>query len=118
MRPSSAKAKGRRLQQWVRARILATFLDLQPDDVRSTSMGASGEDLLLSPAARARFPYAVECKNTERLNVWNAIAQAEANAAEGSTPLVVFTRNRAKTYAVLEFDHLLEVLCHASTHDS
>ena len=42
--------------------ILSTFTDLAPDDVRSTSMGSSGVDIQLSPAAAAVFPYSVECR--------------------------------------------------------
>jgi hypothetical protein len=109
MTPRSAKAKGRRLQQEVRDKILQVFTQLTVDDVRSTSMGASGTDILLSPAAQACFPFATECKNTEKLNVWQAIEQAEQN--KGSLkPLVVFSRNRSDTYVVLKFEDLLELL--------
>ena len=79
MKTQSAKAKGRKLQQWVRDLILETWNELEPDDVRSTSMGAGGEDLQLSPAARRKFGYSVECKNVEKLNVWSAYEQAEAS---------------------------------------
>ena len=108
MRTSSAKAKGRRLQNAVADAIRARFPDLEPDDVRPAIMGASGEDVLLSPAARKRFPYSVECKNTERLNVWEALRQAEANCGE-HTPLLVFTRNRSKTYVAIEWSQFLEL---------
>tara|TARA_R110000765_G_scaffold136938_1_gene236334 strand:+ start:316 stop:657 length:342 start_codon:yes stop_codon:yes gene_type:complete len=109
MKPQSAKAKGRNLQKNVRDLILEKFNQLEEDDVRSTSMGASGEDLLLSPAARKLFPFSVECKNQESLNIWSAIEQAENNSGN-HTPLVIFKRNRTKTYAVLEFDKLLKLL--------
>lgn len=109
MKPSSAKAKGRRLQQELRDRILATFPGLEPDDVRSTSMGAGGEDLLLSPAARKLFPFATECKNQEALSIWKALQQAEANAGEYQ-PLLVFKRNRSETYAAMKLDDLLTLL--------
>ena len=72
-------------------------------------MGASGEDILLSPAARKLFPFSVECKAQEKLNIWSALEQAEENSS-GHTPLLIFKRNRTKTYAVLEFDKLLELL--------
>ena len=62
IKPSSSKAKGRRLQQAVRDGILEAFPALEPDDVKSTSMGAGGEDVQLSPAARKLFPYQIECK--------------------------------------------------------
>ena len=109
MKPRSAKNKGKRLQNKIRDLILEKFDSLEPDDVRSITMGDSGEDILLSPAARRLFPFSVECKNQEKLNIWGALEQAEDNSGN-HTPLVIFKRNRSKTYAVLEFDKLLELL--------
>ena len=109
MKPRSAKNKGKRLQNKIRDLILEKFDILEPDDVRSITMGDSGEDILLSPAARKLFPFSVECKNQEKLNIWGALEQAEENSGN-HTPLVIFKRNRSKTYAVLEFDKLLELL--------
>lgn len=109
MKTSSAKAKGRRLQQHVRDTLIETF-GLHEDDVLSRSMGASGEDLHLSPAARSHFPFSVECKNQERLSIWKALEQAEENAGEGSYPAVVFKRNRSKVYVAMELDDLLELM--------
>ena len=111
MKSSSAKAKGRRLQDRVVRMLYDRFRSFQPGDVKPAIMGESGVDVHLSPAARAAFPFAIETKNTERLNVWEAIKQAEANAAKvGMNPLVVFSRNRSGTYAVIEFDTLLTLL--------
>ena len=110
MKPRSAKNKGKRLQNKIRDLILEKFNNiLEPDDVRSITMGDSGEDILLSPAARRVFPFSVECKNQEKLNIWSALEQAEENSGDHA-PLVIFKRNRSKTYAVLEFDKLLELL--------
>ena len=110
MKPRSAKNKGKRLQNKIRDLILEKFNNiLEPDDVRSITMGDSGEDILLSPAARRLFPFSVECKNQEKLNIWSALEQAEENSGDHA-PLVIFKRNRTKTYAVLEFDKLLELL--------
>ena len=109
MKPRSAKNKGKRLQNKIRDLILEKFDILESDDVRSITMGDSGEDILLSPAARKVFPFSVECKNQEKLNIWSALEQAEENSGN-HTPLVIFKRNRTNTYAVLEFDKLLELL--------
>jgi hypothetical protein len=114
VRPQSAKAKGRRLQQEVRDAVLAYFPELEPDDVRSTSMGASGVDLLLSPAARRRFPFSVEAKNRESLNIWSALDQAEKSTKEGTDPLVVFRRNNSRTYAALPFEVLMGLIKRAN----
>jgi len=65
MRPQSAKAKGRVFQQDIRDLILKTYPQLENDDVKSTSMGAGGEDVQLSPAARKILPIQIECKRVK-----------------------------------------------------
>jgi hypothetical protein len=109
MKPQSAKAKGRRLQQKVVADILEAFPSLTEDDVRSTSMGAGGEDVLLSSAAQELFPYSVEAKNQERVNVWSAIAQARANC-HARTPLVVFKKNGEHPMAIVPWSHFVSLV--------
>lgn len=104
------KAKGRRLQQYVRKVILENFKDLEEDDVRSTSMGASGMDVLLSPKAQKTFPFAIECKNQEKINFWDSIEQATKNSTDKLKPLLVFKRNSSKVYCILELDDLVELL--------
>ena len=56
MRTSSAKAKGRRLQQHVRD-VLIEQLEIHPEDIESRSMGAGGEDLIMARAARETTGY-------------------------------------------------------------
>ena len=109
MKPQSAKAKGRKLQQWVRDVILESFPSLEADDVRSTSMGAGGEDVQLSPAARRLFPYSVECKSVEKLNVWGAYEQAEANSGEHE-PLLIMKKNRKKPLVVLDAEAFIDLI--------
>ena len=110
MKPSSAKAKGRRLQQEVAESILRAFPDLRPDDVRSTSMGAGGEDVQLSTQARALLPLSIEAKNQERVAVWAALEQASKNAPVGSTPCLVIRKNRQVAHAVVPWEYLLSLL--------
>lgn len=110
MRTSSAKAKGRRLQQELRDALLEQFPQLQPDDIRSTGMGQSGEDLLLSPAARALLPFAFECKNQEALSIWSALEQAAINAKNGVIPALVFRRNHTQPYVALPFAAFLKLI--------
>ncbi len=109
MKTSSCKAKGRNLQKWVRDLILESFPSLEADDVRSTSMGAGGEDVQLSPAARKLFPYSLECKNVEKLNVWAAYEQAEANSGEHE-PLLVMKKNRKKPLVVIDAEAFVKLL--------
>ena len=55
MKTQSAKAKGRRLQQWVVQQLIETF-DIHPEDIKSCSMGAGGEDVQMARSAREKFP--------------------------------------------------------------
>lgn len=105
---SSAKAKGRKLQQHVRDRILDAYPDLDPDDCRSTPGGVVGEDLQLSPAARAVFPYTVECKRRAKASIWTAYQQAQRHGPH--EPLLVVQADRGKPLAVISLDHLMTLL--------
>lgn len=109
MRPQSAKSKGRWLQKWVVQMILAVYKLLKPDDVRSTSMGASGEDVLLSPAARELFPYSVECKNVERLNHSAAWDQTVSNSGDYE-PILFTKRNRKEVLVTIRAEHFFKLL--------
>ena len=109
MKTRSAKNKGKRLQNKVRDILLETFDTLEPDDIRSAVMGDSGEDIQLSPAARKLIPYSIECKNQEKLHIWSALEQAEDNSKD-STPVLIFKRNRSKTYAVLEIEEFIKLI--------
>ena len=97
MKTSSKKGKGRRLQNFVRNRLLNSFPTLEPDDVKAAIMGESGEDIKLSPAAKRKIPYSFECKNQERLSIWDSLKQAEENCEE-RTPVLIFKRNRSKRF--------------------
>lgn len=93
MKTSSAKGKGRRLQNAIAFTIREQYPVLDGEDVRAAIMGERGMDIHLSPHARQLFGnYAIECKNTENLSIWAAYQQATANAGT-LIPLVAFTRN-------------------------
>ena len=109
MKSRSAKNKGKRLQNNVRDLLLETFNQLEPDDIKSAIMGESGEDIKLSPAARKLIPYSFECKNQEALNIWSSLEQAETNSGDFD-PVLIFKRNRTKTYAVINIEKFIELI--------
>ena len=114
MRPQSAKAKGRRLQQQFRD-LLIEKLDIHPEDIESRSRGAGGEDLVMARAAREKFPFSIECKNVEKLNVWEAYNQAKENSTPSRLsgneyePLVVMKKNNHKALVVLDAEKFVEI---------
>ena len=108
MKTQSAKAKGRKLQQWVRDQIIEQ-LEVHPEDIESRSMGAGGEDLIMARAARQKFPFSVECKNVEKLNVWEAYEQAKSNCNDYA-PLVVMKKNQKKPLVVIDADYFISLV--------
>ena len=107
MKTQSAKAKGRRLQQWIRD-VLIEKLNIHPEDIESRSMGAGGEDLIMARAAREKFPMSIECKNQEKVNVWEAYKQAEDNSGKYE-PVVVIKRNKVKPLVVVDAEYFVSL---------
>lgn len=111
MTPQSAKAKGRKLQQYVRDKILEYFPKFAKEDVRSTGMGQQGADIQLSKFAQDALGIAVECKSYERIHVyqwyWQAVDHAKQNNLE---PVVVVKQNNAKPLALMDLDYFMQLL--------
>lgn len=107
IKPSSAKNKGRILQKWVRDKLIE-MLDVHPEDIESRSMGAGGEDLIMARAARLKFPHSIECKNTEKINIWEAYEQASANCGKYE-PIVVMKKNGKKPLVVVDAEYYIKL---------
>jgi hypothetical protein len=106
----SAKGKGRRLQQEVRDIILDNFKMLEPDDVKSTSMGSGGEDVMLSPLARKTLGgIQIECKRVKTFKtVYNWIKQAKSHGPH--KPLVVVRADREESLAILPLSDYIAMI--------
>lgn len=108
MKTSSVKAKGRGLQNKIVRMILATFPQLEPDDVQSCTMGANGEDVRLSPAARRLFPFTVEAKKRARFSIMADYDQARGHGPH--EPLLVIEADRRKPLAVVDLATFLDLV--------
>jgi|TARA_R100000234_G_scaffold66134_1_gene40417 hypothetical protein len=106
----SAKAKGRLGQQEVRDKLLETFPDLHPDDIKSTVMGDSGEDIQLSPAARKIIPLSIEVKRRKNdlRTVYNYIDQASSH--KGGEPVVFYRSDRKPWVVMIGMEHYMSLL--------
>ena len=107
MKTQSAKAKGRRLQQWFRD-LLIEKLNIHPEDIESRSMGAGGEDLIMARAAIEKFPYSVECKNQEKINLWESYNQAQQNS-KNHEPVVILKRNNSKPLILVDAEYFVKL---------
>lgn len=109
IKTSSAKAKGRNLQKRVRDAVLAQYPALTEDDVRSCPMGSNGEDIQLSSAAKAAFPYSIECKARAKIAlVYDALDQARSQ--NDLTPVAVIKADRKEPLVVLSLDAFMALL--------
>jgi hypothetical protein len=106
IKTSSAKAKGRDLQQWV-CRAIADMIQIpynQQNDqceIHSREMGQAGIDIILRGEAIRKFPYSVECKNSEGINVKEALHQAQTNCYPNTSAIVVHKQKGLKEPIVI-----------------
>ena len=108
MKPQSAKAKGRNLQKWVVEQLQKRFPQLRPGDLVSTSMGAGGEDIKLSPAARDAIPYQFECKSLAKVAVYNYYEQAKTHGSH--EPVAVVKQNGKKPLVVVDAETFFDLI--------
>jgi len=105
MKPQSAKAKGRNLQKWFVQKLIE-ILKLDEEDLESRPMGSQGEDIILGKQSREVFPYSIECKNQEKVNVWESYSQAVENSKDYE-PVVVIKRNNHKPLVVVDAEYFI-----------
>ncbi len=110
IKTSSAKAKGRKLQQWVVTKLHEKFPNLEEGDLKSTSMGANGEDVQMSPAARKSIPLSIECKARGSLAVYGWLEQAKANCPKGFEPVLVVKQDRSKPVVIVDADYFFTLI--------
>jgi hypothetical protein len=105
----SRKAKGRILQNLVRE--ILVDLGIPEVDVLSTPMGLAGCDILLSKSARELFPFGVECKSQEAIQIWAALEQCEENARkEALIPALVFKRARTHPWVAIPLGDFVQMV--------
>lgn len=102
---ASAKQKGRDLQQWVCRKIASLFemsYDQQDDNclIHSREMGQSGVDIVLRGYVAKMFPFAIECKSTEKMDLPAFIRQAQSHQSTGRHWMVVY-KGRALSQPVV-----------------
>lgn len=113
MTPSGAKAKGRRLQQWVRDKILAKIPGIRAGDVVSTPMGVNGSDIQLSPHALDLLPIQTECKNNKKFAIYSIYEQAKTHGDH--IPVVIIKADFKSPLAIVDADHYFDLWSRALT---
>jgi hypothetical protein len=112
IKPSSAKAKGRSLQQWVCQKI-SELLGIpwgKDELIASREMGQAGTDIRLMGEAQERFRFSVECKNQERWSILNWVEHARKNQKDGTDWLLVVKKNRVDPIVIMDASRFFEIL--------
>ncbi len=113
MTPAAAKKKGMDFQKEIRDLILKHFTELTARDVKSTSSGADGEDILLSERAYEALNHIViECKSLNKLethNVYAAIKQCQGHG-EGRLHAAFMRTNHKGPLVVLEAEEFIKFM--------
>ena len=107
MKTSSAKAKGRRLQQYIMQKISdITRIPCGKDElIASREMGQSGTDVRLIGKALNKFPFSVECKYQEKWSILAWIRQAKANRISGTKWILFCKKNNHEPIVILDADY-------------
>lgn len=112
IKPGSAKAKGRALQQWMCQKISELTGERWGRDcpIESRPMGQAGPDVRLERHVLEEFPFTVECKWQERWSVTDWIEQARRNQVEGTDWLLIMRRSRMRPVIVMDAERFFELI--------
>ncbi len=105
-----AKQKGRLGQNEIRDKLLETFPELEPDDIKGCVMGDTGEDIQFSPAARKMLPLSIEVKRrkTGLQTAYNYMEQASSHSK--GEPVVCYRSDRKPWLVMVGLDHYAQLL--------
>ena len=65
--------------------------------------GLEGEDVVGLPGVH------IECKRVERLNIYDAISQANRDSKKNQIPAVFHRKNNCKWLVTMEFDEFMKI---------
>jgi len=110
MQTKSAKAKGRRLQNWIRNLLLCWLPDVNGDeDVTVAIMGEKGVDVKIVSGLQQFFPFKIECKSQKDgfSALYKAYKQCKNHPGKGE-PLVFIKQDRQRPLAVLDAEYFIK----------
>lgn len=103
----TAKAKGMALQaevaKWICNLIGVEYENTDEGLVCPRPSGLNGCDIILRGKAKTLFPFSVEVKNQENMNLADTVQQAEANQT-ATMPYIIYHRRKALKNDVVIMD--------------
>ena len=99
----NSNRKGKVFERWV----AAYFREHGHDKARRGQQYKGGAD---SPDVIGLDGFHIECKNTERWNDYEFMAQSVRDAEEGEIPIVIAKKKFEKPLVIMRLDDFMEVL--------
>jgi len=103
MKPQSAKAKGKRLEN----KVAALWRHKIKDFAISTPGSGSGQNFKEDVYNRY---YSIECKNQEKVQLWKWWDQARSHPANAKPPVLMISGNYRPILAVMDIDEFLNLV--------
>ena len=89
---------------------MEVFPEFEEDDIKSTTMGDTGEDIQLSPAARKKLPITIEVKR-RKSGMKTAYDYMEQASKHGTgEPVVFFRADRKNWITMISLEHYMDLL--------
>ena len=88
---------------------------MTPNDCRSTPMGSSGADVLLSERAIQLLSASFECKSHKEMAIYSMFDQCRANCPDNSTPVLVVKQDYGEPLAIIPLDYYFQLVKNAKT---
>lgn len=115
IKPRSAKNKGKGFQNMI-CEMISKALQIpwgtnEDFDIQSRQMGQRGVDVILLNKARQKFPFSIECKNTESFSLISTIHQAKENI-KPDTDWIIFYKSKklSEPIAILDAEKAINKL--------
>ena len=110
MKTKSAKAKGRRLQDWVAKKIgeITGGTVGKDKDIVPRIMGQSGVDIHMVPKVLDMFPFSIECKNAETWHLQQWIKQAKDNELPVTDWMLFIKKNGEKPVVIMDAERFFD----------
>lgn len=109
MQARSARAKGKRLENLIKDKLVEAF-SLTSDDIRVAIGAENGADIKLSNKAKALFPFAIECKARAKMDTLYKFYDQAVRNSDKLIPLLVLKADYKNPLVVLDFDYFLTLV--------
>jgi len=121
MLTKSKKAKGRKLQNKVKEdlQVIAAKMGKNPKSITSAIMGERGVDVKIHPELQELFPFSIECKCVETINIikefWEHYEKYKDNT--DVIKLLIHSKNRTEPTVTLKWEDFIHLCYGPKTND-